>query len=61
VESNVAMVESTEPTVARVAQSQSDQSNGTCEDSCTSPDALETAFPVDLDYQQALNNSDVNI
>jgi hypothetical protein len=58
---NVALVESTEPIRARVGQLQSDQHNGMYEDPSASPDSLEPGIAVDLDFQQALNGSDVNI
>jgi hypothetical protein len=51
---NVAMVEGTEPDLAMVAQPQADQD----EDPSTRPDPQS---PVDPDFQQALNSSDINL
>jgi hypothetical protein len=58
---NVALVESTEPILARAAQLQSAQKNGMFEDPSASPDFPQPDIPVDLDFQQALNNSEVNL
>jgi hypothetical protein len=57
----VALVESTESTLAQVAQLQSNQHNGVYRDPRASPDSLEPDTAVDLDFQQALDNSDINI
>jgi hypothetical protein len=58
---NVAMVESTQSTLARVAELEADQDTSFFEDPSADADARAPDIQVDLDFQQALNNSDVNL
>jgi hypothetical protein len=58
---NVAMVESTESNLARVAQLQAGQDTGIYADPSGGPDPRAPDIQVDLDFQQALNSSDVNM
>jgi hypothetical protein len=54
---NVAIVEANEPDLSQVAQPRAEQDD----DASTSPDLQKSQRPVDPDFQQALNNSDINL
>jgi hypothetical protein len=57
----IALVESSESNLARAAQLQADRDNGIYHDPSAAPDPRAPDIGVDLDFQQALRTSVVNL